>query len=278
MMSTPLGDFVRARRDATRPESAGLPSGARRRVPGLRRPELAALAGISVEYLVRIEQGRDRNPSMSVVNALANALRLDVTEREHLRHLTKLGSATCLGALAQPRLEVRPAVRAVLDQLEPGIAVVTNRLGDVLAHTSGFDRLARPTGLLDAPQPNLTRFVFTDHRALDLFPDWERIADERASDLWLGPSAARSERFARELAAIAGPEFSERLHRHDLPHGGTQRWRHPAAGELRLEREVLELPPADGQQLVVFLPADEATRDALDALRRATTGMLRAVN
>jgi len=277
-VSTPLGDFLRARRDDTRPESVGLPAGARRRVPGLRRSELAALAGISVEYLVRIEQGRDRNPSMPVVNALANALRLDVTEREHLRHLAKVSSATCLGVLAQPRLEVRPAVRALLDQLEPGIALVTNRLGDVLAHTSGFDLLARRSGLLDAPLPNLTVFVFTDVRARSLFPDWERIADERAFDLWLGPSAERSERFMRELATVAGTEFTQRLHRHDLPHGGMQRWLHPEVGELRLEREVLELPAADSQQLVVFLPADEATGDALDRLRQTTTGTLRAVN
>jgi transcriptional regulator with XRE-family HTH domain len=230
IVSTPLGEFLRARRDTTRPESVGLPVGTGRRVPGLRRSELAALAGISVEYLVRIEQGRDRNPSVSVVNALADALRLGITERWHLRHLAKLGSTTCLGTLTEPRLDIRPTVRMLLDQLEPGIALVTNRLGDVLAYTIGFDLLARLTGLLDAERPNLTRFVFTDDRARSLFPDWEQIADERAFDLWLGPSAESSERFVAELAAVAGPEFSKRLHRHDLPHGGPQRWRHPAVG------------------------------------------------
>jgi transcriptional regulator with XRE-family HTH domain len=277
-VSTPLGDFLRSRRDATRPESVGLPAGTRRRVPGLRRSELATLAGLSVDYLVRIEQGRDRNPSASVVNALAQALRFDVTEREHLRHLAKLSSATCAGPLAPPRADVRAAVRAVLDQLEPGIALVTNRLGDVLAHTSGFELLARPTGLLDAAQPNLTRFVFADDRARRVFPDWAQVADERAFDLWLGPSVDRSERFTAELSAVAGPELTTRLHRHDLPPGGTQRWRHPVAGELRFQREVLELPPADAQQVVVLLPADEATVDALDRLRRTAAGSLRAVN
>ena len=88
-MSTPLGDFVRTRRDSTPPGSVGLPAGGRRRAPGLRRSELAALAGISVEYLVRIEQGHDRNPSVSVVSALADALQLDPTEQEHLRYLAK---------------------------------------------------------------------------------------------------------------------------------------------------------------------------------------------
>ena len=95
-VSTPLGDFVHTRRDSTRPESIGLAAGGRRRAPGLRRSELAALAGISVEYLVRIEQGRDHNPSVAVVNALADALQLDPTEREHLRYLAKLTSGSCL--------------------------------------------------------------------------------------------------------------------------------------------------------------------------------------
>jgi len=277
-MSTPLGDFLRARRDATRPESLGLPAGNRRRVPGLRRSELAARAGISVEYLVRIEQGRDHHPSVSVVNALADALGLDMTERWHLRHLSKLGSQACVGMPVPLRLDVRPTVRALLDQLEPGIALVTNRLGDVLAYTSGFELLVRPTGLLDERRrPNLTRFVFTDDRARRVFPDWEQLADERAYDLWLA-SAEEAKLLVVELAAVAGPAFTERVDRHEVPRRGPQRWCHPAAGELRFEREVLELPATDAQELVVFLPADEATGDALIRWRRAATGTLRAVN
>src|SRR5258707_3491127 len=114
-MSTPLGDFIREKRDATTPKSVGLPDGERRRAPGLRRSELAALAGISVEYLVRIEQGRDRNPSPGVINALAAALRLDIAEREHLRHLAKIAGGVCVGPLAQPRTEVRGNVRRIID-------------------------------------------------------------------------------------------------------------------------------------------------------------------
>jgi transcriptional regulator with XRE-family HTH domain len=276
-VSTPLGDFLRARRDATRPETLGLPTDSRRRTPGLRRSELAALAGISTEYLVRIEQGSDRNPSPPVVNALAHALRLDVAELEHLRYLAKIAAGVCVGHLAQPRLEVRQKVLELLDQLEPGIAVVTNRLGDVLAHTAGFGLVARPSGLLDTDRPNLTRFVFTDRRARDVFPDWDRIADERAFDLWLGPSAERSARFSAELASTAGDDFTRRLNRHALPALGTLRWTHPVVGELRLDREVMELPPADAQQLVVFLPADETTADALHRLRGSRGASLRAV-
>src|SRR5919201_4613181 len=113
-MGTPLGDFIRAKRDSIQPESLGLPDRGRRRSPGLRRSDLAARAGISVEYLVRIEQGRDRNPSPAVVNALADALRLDAAEREHLRHAAKCSSGTCGAAVPSPRPDVRPAVRSLL--------------------------------------------------------------------------------------------------------------------------------------------------------------------
>ena len=276
-MSTPLGDFLRARRDATSPESLGLPAGPRRRVPGLRRSELASLAGISVEYLVRIEQGRDHNPSISVVNALADALRLDADERDQLRNLAKRASNQCFGGIPQPQIDVRPSVRSILDQLEPGIALITSRLGNILAYTSGFELLARPTGLLDEPLPNLTRFVFTDDRARALFPDWERIADEQSFELWLSP-CEESERLVAEITALVGTQLTERLDHHRPRPGGPQVWRHPELGELRLEREVLELPAADGQQLVVLLPADEATAEAVDRMRRTTTRSLRAVN
>ena len=89
-MGTPLGDFIRARRDSTQPQALGLPDHGRRRSPGLRRVDLAERAGISVEYLTRIEQGRDRNPSIAVVNAVADALDMDVAERNHLRYLAKI--------------------------------------------------------------------------------------------------------------------------------------------------------------------------------------------
>src|SRR5215211_3624105 len=96
-MGTPLGNFVRAKRDSTRPEDLAPSARQRRRAPGLRRSELAARAGISVEYLTRIEQGRDRNPSGSVVNALAEALSLDAAERTHLRYLAKISGGACAG-------------------------------------------------------------------------------------------------------------------------------------------------------------------------------------
>jgi hypothetical protein len=226
-----------------------------------------------------MEQGRDRNPSVAVVNALADALSLDPAERNHLRYLAKISGGECLAHTqpAPPRREVRPSVLDTLRLLEPGLAVVTNRLGDVLAHTSGYESVMSGTGLLDADAPNLTRYVFTDPRARMLFADWDDVADQQAFDLWLAPSVESSEWFSTELAPVAGPDFTRRLHRHVVPQRGDLRLNHPSGCALQLVREVLELP-SDAQQLVVFLPADEQTAQAVDQLRRRSRGGLRAIS
>ncbi len=275
-MGTPLGDFIRAKRDSIQPEELGLPAHERRRAPGLRRSELATRTGISVEYLTRIEQGRDRNPSNSVLSALADAMSLDDAERVHLRYLAKIAGGACIGRTrpAPPRREVRPAALETLRLLEPGIALITNRLGDVLAYTSGFEAIMRPTGILDENEPNLTKYVFTDPRAKDTFPDWDQLADEQVFNLWLGPSAAASEWFTAELAPLAGVEFTRRLDHHLPPRQAPLVLNHPALEQLRWNRETMELSGPDAQQLVVFLPADEVTAAALDRLRHSS---LRAV-
>ncbi|GHF30150.1 transcriptional regulator [Kitasatospora xanthocidica] len=278
-MGTPLGDFIRAKRDSIQPETLGLPDHGRRRSPGLRRSDLAVRAGISVEYLTRLEQGRDRNPSTPVVNALADALSLDPAERNHLRYLTKITGGACAGRtrpVPAPR-DIRPTVRETLRLLEPGIAAVTNRLGDVLAHTSGYAAVLGAAGLLDTPAPNLTRYVFTDPRARTLFADWDDIADEQAFDLWIGPTAEASEWLSTDLAPLAGPEFTRRLGNHLVPRRGPLRLHHPAGPELRLHRETLELPD-DSQQLLVLLPADDETAAHLDRLLTPAPPRLRAIS
>ncbi|MEV6544163.1 helix-turn-helix domain-containing protein [Streptomyces sp. NPDC051665] len=278
-MGSPLGDFIRTTRDSIQPQSLGLPDHGRRRSPGLRRSDLAARAGISVEYLTRIEQGRDRNPSVAVVNALAAALSLNSSERDHLRYLTKITGGECSAHTrpAPPRREVRPSILETLRLLEPGIAVVTNRLGDVLAHTGGYEAVTRGSGLLDADAPNLTRYVFTDPRARTFFTDWDDVADEQAFDLWLGPSVENSEWFTTELARVAGPDFTRRLNRHVVPRRGALHLSHASGHDLRLLRETLELP-SDAQQLIVLLPADDSTAQALDHVRRGSHGRLRVIS
>ncbi|MFE4691288.1 helix-turn-helix domain-containing protein [Streptomyces sp. NPDC056749] len=279
-MGTPLGDFIRAKRDSIQPQSLGLPDHGRRRAPGLRRSDLAGRAGISVEYLTRLEQGRDRNPSVAVVNAVADALSLSASEREHLRFLSKITGSECIAHArpAPPLREVRPQVLETLRLLEPGIAMLTNRLGDVLARTSAYESVTGGTGLLDSDAPNLTRYVFTDPRARTFFADWDAVADEQAFDLWLAPSIEKSEWLTAELAPVAGPDFTRRLNGHEVPRRGALRLNHPAGGELRLLRETLDLA-SDAQQLVVFLPADEETSQALARLLDLpTNGRLRAIS
>lgn len=215
-----------------------------------------------------------------MVNAVADALSLSVSERDHLRFLSKItgGECTAHARPAPPLREVRPPVLETLRLLEPGIAMVTNRLGDVLARTSAYESVTAGTGLLDTDAPNLTRYVFPDPRARTFFADWDAVADEQAFDLWLAPSVENSEWLTAELAPVAGLDFTRRLNGHEVPRRGVLRLSHPAGGELRLLRETLDLP-SDAQQLVVFLLADEETSQALDRLRDLPPhGRLRAIS
>ncbi|GAA3452001.1 helix-turn-helix domain-containing protein [Dactylosporangium matsuzakiense] len=275
-----LGLFLRTRRAAVTPADVGLPAGARRRTPGLRRTEVAALAGVSVEYVTRLEQGRDRHPSPQVLSALADALRLSTAERVHLHRLTKAADPgfTCRGPGAAPALSVRAPVRALLDRLEPAPAAVFNRLGDVVASTPAFAALMRAVGLLDLAVPNMARFVLADPRARSAFPDWEVVADDQVAALKSGPFRADPAvaALADELTVTAGEAFTGRVSAiPGLPRSsGVLRMAHPAAGALRLDFETLELPADDDQRLVVYLPADPATAAALT---RLTTQPLRLV-
>ncbi|MFF5992755.1 helix-turn-helix domain-containing protein [Prauserella flavalba] len=282
MSDNELGTFLRARREAVTPEQVGLPGGPRRRTPGLRRSELATLAGVSVEYLTRLEQGRDRHPSAQVLGAIADALRMSLTDRQLLAHTAKSlsGAALCPASLP-PARTVRPTVRALLDRLEPAPALLLNRLSDVLAYTPAYERLAQPTGLLDAEAPNLVRFLFTDARAHTVFADWERVADEHVASLKLRPPGDDPHLAALldELTVTAGSPFADRLRRPPslVPDTGELRLAHPEVGGLRLAYETLALPADDDQRLLVYLPADEATGIALDQLTGRRPGSLRAV-
>ncbi|MGX1507559.1 UNVERIFIED_CONTAM: hypothetical protein RKD43_006184 [Streptomyces graminofaciens] len=282
MSDNELGLFLRTRREAVTPADVGLPAGPRRRTPGLRRSELATLAGVSVEYVTRLEQGRDRRPSPPVLSALAEALRLSPGERVHLHRLTKSADAgfSCMGG-AGPARDVRPTVRAVLERLEPAPAVLVNRLSELLAWTQGYERLAGPLGLLDGTPPNAARFVLTDDRARAAYPDWEHVADEQVASLKQGPFRADPHvaALADELTVTVGTVFTDRVERlPGLPRAsGVTRMVHPQAGELRLAYETLELPADDDQRLLVHVPADAASAAALDALTGRRPGALRAV-
>src|SRR5690606_9263269 len=267
-----LGAFLRACRESVTPAEVGLPAGPRRRTPGLRRAELATLAGISVEYLTRLEQGRDRRPSPQVLRALADAMRLSPEQRVQLRRLSKetAGVAYCLVEAEPPVRIVRPTVRALLERFEPGLAVVVNRIGELVAHTAAFARLAGPVGLLDGDPPSLPRYLFGDPRARAVYPEWERVAAEQLAEVRF--EAPRDDPYlaelVAELTALAGPHLGDLLRRPPRPPVGTGvlRMRHPDAGELHLTYETLRLPERDGQRILAYLPADAATETALAGL------------
>jgi transcriptional regulator with XRE-family HTH domain len=268
---------LRARRARPSPADVGLPDSGRRRTPGLRREEVAALAGVSIDYLVRLEQGRDTNPSTSVLLALADALRLTEEERSHLVRLTAIGSAPELCPSFEPELatEVEPSVRLLLDRMGPTPAFVKSLAFDVLATNASWEALVRPLGILDgASAPaNLLRYTFLHPGARTAFPEWEAMADGqvaalRAAEPRLSPGARFHELLA-ELQAVAA--FAERWSAHPVAQKAahTKVIAHPEVGELRIDLQVLDLGGTEGQQVVVWLPADEATDDAI---RRATVG------
>ncbi|MFF0457921.1 helix-turn-helix domain-containing protein [Nocardia africana] len=284
MSDNELGLFLRTRREAVTPAEVGLPAGPRRRTPGLRRAELATLAGVSVEYLIRLEQGRDRHPSAGVLSALADALRLSPSERVQLHRLVKSADPgfSCTGGALPNRL-VRPAVQAILDRLAPAPAAVFNRLGEVLSCTDGYRALVGGTGLLDRGLPaGYPRWLFTDPRAREVYPEWERCADLAVANLKAGPfrSDPAIAALADELTLLAGAEFTRRVADiAGLPDtSGISRMAHPEAGPLRLAYERLDLSADDDQYIQVQLPADDATAAALDALLGRRPGGLRAVS
>ncbi|QXJ19771.1 helix-turn-helix domain-containing protein [Actinomadura graeca] len=245
-----LGGFLRARRDLVRPEDAGLPPGVRRRVPGLRREEVAALAGVSTDYYVRIEQGRERHPSPQVLEALVRALRLGAEEAAHAHRL----------AYPMPERPARPPD----EQVSPGLlrmmrawphtpAVVLGPLLTVLAHNllggALFDGHAHSRDLM--------RLVFLDPGARDFYPDWDRVALNTVAGLresaGTGAPDPRLRALVAELSAHSAA-FRGLWERHDIRQKTreTKRFRHPLAGEITLEYESLTINSAPGQQLVVY--------------------------
>ncbi|MDI3389196.1 helix-turn-helix transcriptional regulator [Streptomyces sp. B-S-A8] len=282
MSENELGAYLRSLRESVTPADVGLPAGPRRRTPGLRRAELAMLAGISVEYLARLEQGRDRHPSAQVLASICDALQLPLESRAQLRHLLKAeeGHYLC-GAAPMPAREVRPTVRALLDRLEPTPAVVRNLLGEAVAYTEAYARLMGPVGALDEDPPSLIRYVFTDPRARAAYPDWNHAADEQVAALHYDLSRRDPyvAELVEELTITAGTPFTDRIKapsRLPSPTGVT-RFVHPEVGDLRLAYETLSLPEADGQHVLIHLPADAATGRALDRLQGLRPGGLRAV-
>ncbi|GAA0898303.1 helix-turn-helix transcriptional regulator [Pseudonocardia zijingensis] len=258
--SNALGEYLRARRELVDPADVGLHVAGRRRTPGLRREEVATLAGISADYYLRLEQGRDRNPSPQVLEALARVLRLDATATRYLLSLATARRRT----QRRPRREVVPAgIRQLIDVI--GLpAFVENRMFDVLA----ANRLATALSPRIRPGENRLRSVLLDEAEQDLNPDWEQaiggmVAAFRTS---LGPEVDDDPRLAQLVGELSlGSELFRQLWaRHDVVPlvGGVTRMRHPEVGMLELRREKLPIDNSGGQVLVIYHaePGSETAR------------------
>ena len=246
-----IGEYLRARRELVRPEDVALPDvGGRRRVPGLRREEVALLAGVSIDYYVRLEQGRDQHPSEQVLDALARALQLDDDATAHLRRLARPPARRRRSA---PRPERPPAgiVRFIECWTETP-AVVEGRYTDVLAANS----LALALAPYFAVGTNLVRATFLDPRVRDMYDDWERITESAVAGLrsLVGPDVddPRLNELVGELS-VRSDRFRRLWARHDARprRSGTARLDHPQVGPLELNYEKLPIPDADRQTLAV---------------------------
>jgi len=256
-----LGEFLRARRELARPEEHGLPDLGRRRVPGLRREEVAMLAGVSAEYYIRLERGRDRNPSDQVLDALARVLGLDRESRTYLASLVARVPGT---PTIDDRETVRPGVLRMLDGLSGVPAFVLGRFMDVLAYNRCAEVLhGRPMN------GNLMRDVFLDPATRELYPDWEEVAAESVASL-RGLSAGHID--DPRLTSLVGElslkcaDFARLWARHDIRNkaNGTKRIASPTVGLVTITWEGFAVTSAPGQLLIAyFADAHTASGDAL---------------
>jgi transcriptional regulator with XRE-family HTH domain len=266
-------DFLASRRAKITPERAGLPAfGANRRVPGLRREEVALLAGVSVDYYTRLERGNLSGVSESVLEALAGALQLDEAERAHLLDLARAANATMRSRRRPGQQLVRPSVQRILDAMAGTPAYARNGRRDILAaNRLGYALYSE--AYLDPARPvNIARFVFLSPRARVFFLNWESAANDTVAILrteagrnpydqgltnLVGELSTRSEEFRTSWAA-----HNVRLHR-----TGSKDNHHPVVGDLHLSFEAMDLPADSGLSVVVYsAEPGSASEDGLSLL------------
>jgi transcriptional regulator with XRE-family HTH domain len=266
-----IREFLASRRARITPDQAGLPHyGGHRRVPGLRREEVALLAGVSPDYYTRLERGNLSGVSAGVLDAIARALRLDEAERAHLADLARASNTPARARRRPASQRIRPGVQQLLDAMTDAPAFVRNGRLDVLTanrlgyalYAPVFDGPARPA--------NLARFAFLDPRATDFYPDWEDAANTTVALLH---TEAGRDPYDRGLTDLVGElstrseTFRERWAAHDvrLHQTGTKHLRHPVVGEVKLGFEAMPMPADPGLTLTAY--SAEPGSPAQDALR-----------
>ncbi|MET8447333.1 helix-turn-helix domain-containing protein [Streptomyces sp. NPDC005209] len=251
-----LSEFLRTRRARLKPEDVGLPDfGRHRRVPGLRREELAQLAGVSVAYYTRLEQGNGRNVSVEVLDSIARALRLTDAEHAHLTHLAK-GKQHKRKASARPQ-QVRGSLRQLLDMMDGVPAYVVGRRAEILAWNRMAAALFGDWEQLPVAERNWARLVFLHPDYHDLFVDWEQKAIDIVCALRMDagcyPDDPRLSALVGELS-VKSADFRRLWATHDVKEKshGVKRLHHPLVGELSLNFESFRLPDDSDQSLLTY--------------------------
>jgi transcriptional regulator with XRE-family HTH domain len=275
--STEVRDFLVTRRAKITPDQAGLTHyGDNRRVPGLRREEVAMLAGVSADYYTRLEKGNLAGVSDSVLDAVAGALQLDEAERVYLFDLARSANAagrphTGPGQRRRPQQRVRPAVQQILDSMTTTAAFVRNGRLDILATNALARALYSP--VFDSPTrtskvspPNLARFSFLDPAARDYFPDYDKSCHTAVAILRTEAGRDPHDRGLTDLVgelSTRSDDFRTRWAAHDvrLHRSGAKRFHHPVVGELTLNFEAMELSADSGLTLTVYA-AEPGSRSA----------------
>ena len=257
---TELGRFLRARRSQVTPADVGFTPGTGvRRTPGLRREEVAALAGVSIDYYTRLERGKETRPSPAVTDALARALKLDDDEHEHLRALAARAARYAPDPPHAPSRTVRPQLKLLLETLRPNPAYITSRTLDLLAANPGAMALYAGIGEWPAAQRNIGRFLFLHRAARDLYADWDNeirgcVARMRA--------LAGTDPDAPDLAALVGelllksPDFAKLWERYDVTRrtaAPNKTFHHPQVGTITLGFQGMQLEGTPGQRLGIYL-------------------------
>jgi transcriptional regulator with XRE-family HTH domain len=264
-----LAGFLRSRRERIAPEQVGLPPASRRRTPGLRREEVATLAGVGVTWYTWLEQGRDINASPQVLDAVARTLLLDAHERDHLFRLADTPDGSPQAECAT----LPPTAQVLLDQLEPYPACIRNARYDILAWNKAYDQLMGPLADLPYEERNSLWRMFTSPHCRAATLDWEEGVRRMVGEY----RAAMAEHVAEPAwkclvsrLSKTSAEFAELWERHEVasPENLTKRYLHPEVGLLRLNYTHLWLGQRLGTRMTTYTPADDETRERLLTLQR----------
>ncbi|HEU0246230.1 MAG TPA: helix-turn-helix transcriptional regulator [Gaiellaceae bacterium] len=267
-----LGAFLRSRRERIGPEQVGLRPLRRRRTPGLRREEVAQLAGVGVTWYTWLEQGRDIHPSAQVLDAISRTLQFDAHEHSHLFTLAGVATTT----IANECLALCPTVQPLIDQLEPFPASAVNSRLDLLAYNRVYASFFDDIDTIPIEDRNILWLAFTHPQWRAAIVDWDEVAGRMVAEYRAAMAEHLDDPAWKTLVARlhrASPEFTAVWERHDVQgvESRTKRAMHPTVGLLSLDYTNLWVGQQVGTRIIAFTPADERTRQRLETLHESLT-------